>query len=139
LGYCVQHGLKWSQNLQISKLDFKIKIKWIDIKMLNNHNRKMTMTKRYHAKLSYNGSIQKWWVHALKSHYQFNYNDIFMIIHPGGWIKCNAHIGVIICCNYYNFCYMMMNEQLTMFKHKSNYINHKSLFCCALKPNTKKH
>jgi hypothetical protein len=41
----------------------------------------MTVTKIYHAKLNYNGSIQKWWVHALKFHYQ---SDIFMIIHPRG-------------------------------------------------------
>jgi len=43
----------------------------------------------------------------------------------GGWIKCNAHIGVIIFCSYCSFCcIMMMSEQLTI---KSNRINHKSL------------
>jgi hypothetical protein len=40
----------------------------------------MMVTKRYHAKFNYNGSIQKWWVHALKPQYEFDYNDIFMII-----------------------------------------------------------
>jgi hypothetical protein len=42
----------------------------------------MMMTKKYHAKLSYNGLIQKWQVHALKPHYKLDYNDISMIIHP---------------------------------------------------------
>jgi len=44
---------------------------------------------------------------------------------------------VKVCYNYYSFCYMMMNEQLLMFKRKSNHIGHKSLLCCASKPNTK--
>jgi hypothetical protein len=39
------------------------------------------VTKRYDAKLSYNGSIQKWWVHALKPHYKLDYDGISMIIH----------------------------------------------------------
>jgi hypothetical protein len=39
------------------------------------------VTKKYHAKLSYNFSIQKWWVHALKPHYKFDHDDISMIIH----------------------------------------------------------
>jgi len=41
----------------------------------------MMVIKRYHNKLNYNGLIQKWWVHALKSHYKLDYNDISMIIH----------------------------------------------------------
>jgi hypothetical protein len=41
----------------------------------------MMVTKRYHVEFNYNGLIQKWWVHALKLCYKFDYNDISMIIH----------------------------------------------------------
>jgi hypothetical protein len=37
----------------------------------------MMVNKIYHAKLSYNGLIQKWWLHALKACYKLNYNDIY--------------------------------------------------------------
>ncbi len=46
---------------------------WIDTKMM--------VIKKYHAKFNYNGLIQKLWVHALKPHCKFDYNDIFKIIH----------------------------------------------------------
>ncbi len=44
----------------IPKLDFKIKTFGLIQKCWNNHTTKMMATKRYHAKLNYNGSIQKW-------------------------------------------------------------------------------
>jgi len=107
---------KWSQNLQIPKLDFKIKISGLIQKCSSTYTTKMMVTKKYHVKLNYNGLIQKWWVHPLKPHYKLDYNDIFMIkFIQGGWTKCNAHIGMIVYCNYYNVCYMMMSEPFFSF------------------------
>jgi hypothetical protein len=48
------------------------------------------------------------------------------------------HIGAIVYYNYYIFCYMMMNEQLTMFKCKSNWNSHKNISYCASKLSTQK-
>jgi len=98
----------------------------------------MMVTKRYHATLSYNGLIQKWWVYALKLHYKLEIMTYLWLFIRGGWIKCNAHICTIVCYSYYNFCCMMMNEQMTNRKHKSNHIGHKSFLYCASKPDTKK-
>ncbi len=50
----------------------------------------------------------------------------------------NAHIGAILCYNFYSFCYMVMSKYLTMFERKSNCICNKSLLYCAPKPNTRK-
>jgi hypothetical protein len=64
------------------KLNLKIEKNGLIQKCSNNHITKMMVTKKYHAKLNYNGVISKWWVHALKLHYKLDYNDIYMIIHP---------------------------------------------------------
>jgi hypothetical protein len=112
----MQHGIKWSQNLQIPKLNFKFWTSELIQNCSSTYTTKMMVTKKYHAKLNYNGSIQKWWVHALKPHYKLDYNDIFMIkFIQGVWTKCNAHVGVIVYYNYYSFCYMMMSEAFFSF------------------------
>jgi hypothetical protein len=69
-GYCVQHAIRWSQNLQISKLEVKIKTNGFIQKCLSNHIAKRMVTKIYHVKLIYNGLIQKWCVRALKLYLQ---------------------------------------------------------------------
>jgi hypothetical protein len=97
--------------------------------------------KKYHHKLGYNGSTQKKCVHALKPHYKLHYNGLFRFlwwIIWGGRIICNARGHTIVCCNYYGFCHMMMNEQSMVFKCKSSCIDHKSFLSCASKPSTKK-
>ncbi len=103
-GYNVQHGIKWSQNLQIPKLKVKIKTSGLIQKCSSNHTTRKMVTKIYHVKLIYNGSIQKWCIHALKLY--------LWLILLQGWTRSNAHIGVIFCCSFYSFCYMMMSKYL---------------------------
>jgi hypothetical protein len=57
-GYCVQHGIRLTQNLQIPKLEVKIKTSGLIQKCSNNHTTKRMVIKLYHVKLIYNGSIQ---------------------------------------------------------------------------------
>jgi hypothetical protein len=54
----VQHGIKLTQNLQIPKLEVKIKTSGLIQKCSNNHTTKKMVTKIYHVKLIYNGLIQ---------------------------------------------------------------------------------
>jgi hypothetical protein len=56
--YCVQRGIRLTQNLQIPKLEFKIKTNGLIQKYSSNHTTKRMVTKIYHAKLIYNGLIQ---------------------------------------------------------------------------------
>jgi len=56
-GYCVQHGIRLTQNLQILKSKVK-KTSGLIQKCSSNHTIKRMVTKIYHAKLIYNGSIQ---------------------------------------------------------------------------------
>jgi hypothetical protein len=88
-------------------------------------------------KIKTSGLIQKWWWYKniMPSSTIMIYLWLFIW---GGWTKWNIHIGAIIYCSYNSFCCVTMSEQLMMFKCKSNCINHKSLFCCASKLNTKK-
>jgi len=58
MGYYVQHGIRLTQNLQIPKLKIKIKTSGLIQKCSINHITKRMVTKIYHAKLIYNGSIK---------------------------------------------------------------------------------
>jgi hypothetical protein len=54
----VQHGIRLTQNLQIPKLEVKMKTSGLIQKYSSNHTIKRMETKIYHVKLIYNGSIQ---------------------------------------------------------------------------------
>jgi hypothetical protein len=54
----VQHGIRLTQNLQIPKSKVKIKTSGLIQKCSSNHAIKRMVTKIYHVKLIYNGSIQ---------------------------------------------------------------------------------
>jgi hypothetical protein len=54
----VQHGIRLTQNLQTPKFKVKIKTSGLIQKCSNNHITKRIVTKIYHAKLIYDGSIQ---------------------------------------------------------------------------------
>jgi hypothetical protein len=53
----VQHGIRLTQNVQIPKLEVKIKTSGLIQKCSNNHTTKRMVTDIYHVKLIYNGSI----------------------------------------------------------------------------------
>lgn len=57
----------------------------------------------------------------------------FVMNHLRRMNRCDAHNYTMIFYSYYGFCYMMMSEQLIMFKCKLNCISHKNLFFCASK------
>ncbi len=54
----MQHGIRLTQNLQITKLKVKIKTSGLIQKCSSNHTTKRMVTKIYHAKLIYNGLVQ---------------------------------------------------------------------------------
>ncbi len=54
----MQCGIRLTQNLQIPKLKVKINTSGLIQKCSNNHTTKKMMTKIYHAKLIYYGSVQ---------------------------------------------------------------------------------
>ncbi len=53
----MQHGIRLTQNLQTPKLDVKTKTSGLIQKGSSNYNTKRMVTKIYHVKLIYNGSI----------------------------------------------------------------------------------